>query len=254
MRTAVALTLWSFAGAVAAQEPQAPQWSLVEGDGVTIAHTVIQSRIALIARCAGSQFSVMLQGAPQPADGMVVETIIDGAVDKSGRWWLSDGTPMLLSRQPAALARGLVIGRSVSLSSGGNGGRWTVQGPLPADARPLQDVMEACNVASEDARDQARARGPVSGLGNSPVGLNWVDHPSPEWPSWAYSKGLTHGVVAVSCVTGTEGTLRECRADAEIPLGAGFGREAVRAAHASRMEPDTPVGALITFDVMFMMR
>lgn len=247
---AVALT--AIAGPASAQDSST--WTLTERDGVTIAHTTFQSRVAVVARCADRQLSVLLQGVPTPTDNMMVTAIVDGSADLSGRWWLAEDGNMLLSRRPATFARGLAEGRTATISGQNSDGRpWTVEAPLPQDRAPLDAVLQACDVPLSDPRDRLRPGG-RDALNAAPVALHWERMPTPEWPDRAFGKGLTQGVVVVTCITGPAGALRDCRSESELPVGGNFGREAVRAANEARLSPDTPVGALVEFDVAFFMR
>lgn len=249
------LVIMALAAAVAgsAQAQDVPQWSLVDRDGVTLAHTQLQSRAAIVVRCAAGQLSVLMAGVPAPTDRMSVTTILDGAKDLTGNWWLADDGAMLMARRPARYARALASANAVSLMARSEGPPWVVEASLPADRAPIDAVLTACDMPLSDPRD-------TMGLADSdtpaipPAGLRWERQPAPRYPDRAISKGLTQGTVVMTCITGPAGALRECRAESELPGGGNFGAEAVRAANDARLRQDTPVGALVEFDIMFLLR
>jgi hypothetical protein len=247
----VALAL-ALAGVTRAQER--PQWTLTTNGDVTIAHTTLGSRAAFVVRCAADQLSVLLAGVPAPTDRMSVTTIVDGSVDLTGGWWLVDDGSTLMSRRPARYARTLAAGHAVSLMArSGEGQPWIVEASLPADRTPVDAVLEACDLPLSDPRDTLGAGGPDAAT-TSPVSLHWERQPTPRFPDRAISKGLTEGTVVVTCMTGPAGSLRECRAESELPVGGNFGQEAVRAANNARLGRETTVGRLVEFDITFLIR
>ena len=246
---ALALAL---AGVVRAQEQ--PHWALTANGDVTLAHTTLQSRAAVVVRCAAGQLTVLLAGVPAPTDRMSVTTIVDGSVDLTGGWWLVDDGSTLMSRRPARYARALAAGHLVSLMApGGERQPWIVEAALPADRTPVDAVLEACDLPLSDPRDTMTAGGPDVAT-TSPVGLHWESRPTPRFPERALSRGLTEGTVVVTCMAGPAGSLHECRAESELPVGGNFGQEAVRAANNARVGRESPVGGLVVFEIMFLIR
>ncbi len=253
MRGAVLLIV-ALALAGAAQAQERPHWTLTRNGDVAIAHTTLQSRAAVVVRCAADQLTVLLAGVPAPTDRMSVTTIIDGSVDLTDGWWLVEDGSMLMSRRPARYARALAAGQAVSLMArGGEGSPWMVEAALPADRMPVDAVLEACDLPLTDPRDTLLAAGPDAGTA-SPAGLHWERQPAPRFPDRALSKGLTEGTVVVTCMTGPAGSLHECRAESELPVGGNFGQEAVRAANNARIGRESPVGGLVVFEIMFLIR
>lgn len=238
----------ALAGAAHAQEQ--PQWTLTANDDVTIAHTMLQSRAAVIARCAGGQLSVLLQGVPAPTDNMSVTTIVDASVDLTNGWWLAGTEGMLMSRRPATYIRGLAEGRSISLSVvRPDAAPWIVDSPLPEDRGPIDAVLTACDTPLADPRDALEQASKASrGPERAPV--SWSRQPTPNWPA-STPQHIRQGSVVLTCITGQEGRLADCRAESESPLGAGFGREAVKAANAARLNPDSPAGDVVQFEIRF---
>lgn len=256
MRRAVLAGLVTvLAGSVtAAAAQEAPRWTLTERDGVRIAHTELQSRAAVIVRCAARQFSVMLQGVPTPTDRMVVTAIIDGSVDLTNQWWLTDDSAMLMSRRPARFARGLAAGQTVSLATRSSDGRsWLVEGPLPADRTALDAVLSACDIPRTDPRDLRELPG-GDGQASTRQPFGWLRPPRGEWPAWASDRNLTEGFVVLSCITGEAGRLEDCRVESELPMGGGFGREAVRSARQARLQAHSPVGVVVEFEINYFLR
>jgi hypothetical protein len=254
MRAAVLLISGALAFAGFAQAQERPQWTLTANGDVTMAHTTLQSRAAFVVRCAAGQFTVLLAGVPAPTDRMSVTTIVDGSVDLTGGWWLVDGGAMLMSRRPARDARALAGGQVVSLTAPvGEGQSWIVESELPADGTPIEAVLEACDLPTSDPRDTMTASG-FNPAAASTVALRWERQPTPRFPDRALSKGMTQGTVVLTCLTGPGGSLRECRAENELPAGGNFGQEAVRAANNARTGRETPAGGLVQFELSFFVR
>lgn len=253
MRGAVLLIVaLALAGAARAQEQ--PQWTLTTKDDVTIAHTTLQSRAAVVVRCAAGQLSVLLAGVPAPADRVSVTTIVDGSVDLTDGWWLVDDGSMLMSRRPARYARGLADGHVVSLMApGGEGPPWTVEAALPADRAPVDAVLETCGLPLADPRDTMTAGG-ADAATTAPAAPRWERQPAPRFPDRALAKGMTEGTVVLTCLTGPGGSLHDCRAESELPAGGKFGQEAVRAAQNARIGPESPAGGLVVFEITFLVR
>lgn len=250
MRTVVSLIgALALAGVAGAQER--PRWTLTETGGVTIAHTTLQSRAAVIARCARGQLSVLLQGVPAPADNMSVTTIVDASVDLTNAWWLAGTDGMLMSRRPAAFIRGLAEGQSVAMSAPRPGASpWVLESFLPEDRAPIDAVLTACDTPLSDPRDALEQVWKAS-RGSEKPPVRWARQPTPNWPGGTAPQHIRQGSVVLTCITGEEGRLSDCRAESESPLGVGFGREAVKAANVARLNSDMPAGVVVEFEIRF---
>ena len=69
--------------------------------------------------------------------------------------------------------------------------------------------------------------------------ISWARQPRPEFPERALEHGIRSASVVLECQARPDGSLNSCSIVSESPTGEGFGRNAIRAAIAAKLSPET---------------
>lgn len=242
MRRAVTLALaaWTPTTGASAQSWRA---EVNTDDDLTAAIAVWSSGHALVVRCQGGDLQVLLRFPTEVGPG--------GTFDLEGGRGMGLTLPrdqeagsVVFAREPSRAARWLLGGGNLSVRAGDD----TEVLGLPADPTPVRATLQACDRPETDERDQLRWAGEVVG---------WRVRPRATMPEpWRRGRFQQAEVVLTCVVADTDGRLRDCVAERETPAGEGYGEAAIEIARTGRVEVDgdtSPIGALITFTVPFLL-
>jgi TonB family protein len=111
------------------------------------------------------------------------------------------------------------------------------------DARPLVSVQRTERVLTLPF--------PLGAHDTPPV---WTRRPEPTYPREALGAGIEVGEVDLRCVARATGQIAFCAIASETPEGYGFGREAVRATKAARIQPAEIDGEQVDSSIHFSVR
>lgn len=206
------------------------------------------NRIAL--RCKAGVLDLLVTGMPTTTAALQTVTVTAGAIRNERQQWLTwPDQPIISPAEPERFARQLRAGGEldIRLEPAGAGERpRRYRLPVPQSATSIDQVLSACSVPLNDDWDlRQRAE-----LGTA----LWARHIVPDFPESAAARGVESGEVRIGCAIAAGGVLDECRILLETPQGAGFGRNALRAAARSRVEPsddESLIGKVVTFTVRF---
>lgn len=225
--------------AVAQEAPAPGDWDLIrdERQKVVMAYTVFDVGLGLSVRCHDGVYDAVIGGLPPAGDRRTRRLGISFGDDPRHEmeWNVAVEDTMAVSPLPAPLARRLREGgrMQVVVPGGAEGGRnLRYDLELPASSAAIDETLKACGRPLEDPRDAELESLGVDGLFG---GVRWLVRPRPEYPMGHST--YTRGFATVTCLTTTEGRLRDCVIEAEHPREAGFGDAVVRSTRRARLEP-----------------
>ena len=233
------------AGPVIAQDGDDWDLSINPETNLIAASLVFDSGVAVGVRCFGGRYDALLAGLPAAPEGVETRELSVQFGDEDPdeqRWTVATNRQVVVSDLPARFARTLREGgRMQVLLRGGapGGGNLRYVFDLPASSAAIDRTLEACDKPLVDARDLELEALGEQGL---PGGLDWADRPRPSWPS---GRTYVRGFAVISCLTQSDGRLRDCAVESQHPLDGGFGDAALRATRRGRIEvtadPNAPV-------------
>lgn len=196
---------------------------------------------------------VLLTGvSPTAAESRAVQVTVGLISDERQNWRTQAGLPVLSASEPDRLSRQMRAGGELDILIDGTGTgdrarRYRL--PVPASARSVDQVLAACDRPLSDDWD---------GLSRHTDSLLWADAPVADFPTVALRSGVEAGTVVLQCIVETGGDLDVCRVVSEVPKGADFGKEAMEAAIAARVQlaPNdaASIGRVVQFTQRFSTR
>ncbi|MEH6664868.1 MAG: hypothetical protein V7678_08440 [Brevundimonas sp.] len=230
---ALAAVLTLVATTAAAQDE--PDWDLIvePAESLTAAFVAYEGGLGVLARCKDEAFHLMVTGLV-PEDGLTRQTQVVFGDDDWGdeEWFVGEDPGTAFSYKPAMYARILREGGTFDIvvrEAGPNGENLRYVFEIPRSASAVNQTLEACGKPVDDPRDVFLEDLPESGL---PADLEWARQPRGLYPS---GRTYERGVAVVSCLTETDGRLRECVVETEWPADGGFGEAALRATRNGRL-------------------
>ena len=228
--------------ATTASAQEAADWNLVTEPrrDLTAAIVLYEGGLGVIAKCQNESFQLMVTGLVPESEGvrqMRVHFAGDDWGEESG--FVGEDAGTAFSFRPAMYARSLRDGGrfDVVVAGGGpNGENLRYAFDIPPSASSVNQTLEACGKPVDDPRDALLRDLPAGGL---PVNLEWAYQPHGFYPS---GPTYARGVAVISCLTQTDGRVRDCVVETEWPADGGFGAAALRQArHARLRNADTTV-------------
>lgn len=244
LRLTTSLLALALASPLQAQTPR--DWDLVVDPSkkLTVAYSEFDSGLAVLFRCMDGSFAAMISGLPanlQERRTLKMQFGEEEAHDTS--WTTTTDATVVVGDYPAPLARDFRQGGSlrVTIPRGAPDGRnlqHVVE--LPPSHSAIDEVLTTCSKPLTDPRDaELEAIGEESMTG----GMTWARRPDPTYPRRGYR--YRGGQAVTSCLTSSDGTLRDCRTEMEHPEDAGFGAAALDAVRRARVRstetPDQPI-------------
>lgn len=203
----------------------------------------------LALRCKSGGLELLLTGVPTTtADTRSVRVTAGLIVDEQQTWQTRAGLPVLSASEPDRLARQIRDGAELDIRVEGSAAGERIMRyrlPVPASARSVNQVLDACGRPLSDDWDR---------LSRAPDLVAWAHMPVADFPEAAMRTGVEAGDVRLGCIVEVGGDLDDCRIVSESPAGADFGAEALQAAKASRVRlpPDgAGVGSVVHFTIRF---
>lgn len=226
----IAALMWPAAGA-------AQSWERPAGGSRqnVSAQAVWAEGLAISVTCRHGRFNVLVRGhAPSDAPYMRVRVgFDDAAMPETGLAWRTSGEgQVLLSRQPAYLARNLLHASRFTLEVADEGrAAQTFELTAPGGQDVLADVLRACNRPLDVPPD-------LSAVIAQP---DWAGRPSARRlgsliPRRARAEGIS-GMAVVQCRVSVRGETEDCIILSEDPPEIGFGAATVDLARDFRMHP-----------------
>lgn len=259
MKIIGALSLLACAGTTLAQDVS-DDWEVIrQPDKKTVfAFVPVSTGLTIGFRCVDGVYGAVIAGLPEVSRRTTIRTLTitvnDGEPDDS-RWNVTTDRTVALADYPAPLAREMREGGAVSIviPGGADDGRNLRHNlTLPASSAAIDETLSACGRPLEDPRDALLPDIAENGL---PDGITWARPPRPVYPGTNYAEGYA----VLSCVVEPDGKPGQCEIESEFPVDGGFGRNALRAAGASRLvspgeTPGQYAPRMIAFRVNYRMR
>lgn len=220
----VGLFAWFLASAGAAQT-----WRALPLDDGAGAAVQWESGAAIIGRCQGGAFSLLLGPVHSYASSSRSHFRLNGGEWEPVSWAASDGARALFSKTAARMARKISAGGTLEL-------RFTeddrppvlYQLEITGSGAPLLDVLSECGLPLSDPRDE----------------LQIVD--APDWTALPGGHDLAfhypdpdsgrEGEGTVLCTVTDTGVPRDCEITYDSPPGAGFGQATRAVARRFRLQ------------------
>jgi len=217
-----------------------------------MAYTAFDNGLGIGARCSNGSFQVLISGLP-PATGATRNLGIalqdDEVVDQ--RWNIAENPTVAISDMPSRLARQMRKGGGMQVVVPADGNqrlRYVLD--LPASSTAIDEALQACDRPLVDARDAELEALQANGL---PLNLEWARPPRPDYPQ---GKTYTRGFATITCLTRSDGGVRDCVVETEHPIDGGFGEAAIDATRRARLRSkdggEIPPG-MIGFRTNFLM-
>ncbi len=246
MKRPLVLLLVSGLALPALAQDAARDWDMLRDPGkkLTMAYTQFNTGLGIAARCVDESYEAIITGLPPAGEGetRVLQVAFGDGDLHPQRWNVAVDDTIAVSELPAPFARKLREGGRlrVMIPGGAEGGRNLVHDlTLPVSSSSIDETLTVCERPLTDPRDAELADLPEGGL---PANLSWERRPRPSFPSPArYARGFA----TVLCLTGPDGSLRDCSVEAEHPQDGGFGDAALRATRRARVANiDAPAAAV----------
>lgn len=235
MKTALVLTT-SFALALPAlAQDSAGDWDVTRDPNkdLVIAYTVFDNGLGVGARCSGGSYQVLVSGLP-PATGAsrTLRVAFEDGEFAVQHWSVGNEASVAISDYPSPLARNLREGgrMQIIVPGGGQNGknlRYVID--LPSSGAAIDETLTACGRPLVDPRDAELAALGDNGL---PADLNWIREPQITYPE---RRTYTRGFATLTCLTRSDGFLRDCAVETEHPHGGGFGEAALNGTKGARL-------------------
>lgn len=259
VRSLAILALLAGASPVLAQDA-GDDWDFTRDQDrkLVAASTTFSNGLSIAVRCIDGRYDALIGGLP-PVDGEETRRISLQFGDKEAKersWYVGNNASVAVSELPARLARDLRDGGRLQIrledpSDAERRLRYDVE--LPSSSAFVDQTLQACDRDLMDPRDAL-----IDELGDNglPPKFEWVNRPRPEYPS---GDTFTRGFAVLSCLTRSDGGVRDCVVESENPVGGGFAEAALRGSRNARVrntaDPDTPTPSrMIVFSVNFRMR
>lgn len=169
--------------------------------------------------------------------------LYDGPVDRVRRRSLYEALSTFYSTYWQACRNGQSLSRSCQT--------WLSERRYNEDADYPKEPLE---LLAEFISEPSRA--PSTGTAASTSDISWARRPALEYPAQAAQRGVLTGTVTLECRVAPNGGLSSCTIAEELPAGAGFGQEALRAIRTARVSPamaDRDAGKTVRFPLSFTM-
>jgi TonB family protein len=242
-------------GAATAQEAD---WDLDRDPNALAAVLAFEPGPTFIVRCAGRRLDVLITGLPSVPDDALTR-IVDmkwGDAVMTTPPWSAVASTVAVSQAPDWLARTLRHGGALRMtaraSADAPGSQYRLD--IPPSPNAINEVLAACRMPLEDARDADMA----SAFDRSLLrGVEWRQRPAPEFPQQAMTAGLRDGMARLSCYVQPDGGFADCRIESESTPGVGFGPSAMASMRRARLKPGSapprPDGSppLVSFTILF---
>lgn len=219
---------------------------------LTAASLTFDSGVSIGLRCGAGRYDALLAGLPPAAEGAESRDLSIQFREKEAstqRWTVTTNPQVSVSDLPARFARSLRGGGRMQvrvMGAGPGGANLRYVFDLPASSGAIDRTLEACDKPLTDPRDAEIDALDPDGL---PGGVTWAERPRPTYP---LGPTYTRGFAVISCLTRSDGRLRDCAVESQHPLDGGFGEAALRATQRGRVRmPDHPDGPLPTRFVIF---
>ena len=219
---------------------------------LTIASVAYSGGNAIGVRCLSGQLQVLITGLPTAASTFrPIAMRMDQISREVQPWTVRADHTTLSNNEPARFARllrgssHLELGLFADADVEGEGEpQQRLQFDLPAAHTSIDAVLTACGEQTIRPSDELVR---VSGRG-----VVWTTTPRVNFPVKALENRIPTGNVSVRCLLVHPGSPEDCMVVNEMPTGAGFGREALRAARAATFGMP-PVEAGQTRPIVFSM-
>ncbi|MND98748.1 hypothetical protein [uncultured Brevundimonas sp.] len=199
---------------------------------LVMAYTAFDNGLGIGARCSNGSFQVLISGLP-PATGATrnLGIALQDAEVADQRWNIAENPTVAISDMPSPLARQMRKGGSMQVvvpaAEGDQRLRYVLD--LPASSTAIDEVLQACDRPLVDARDAELEALQADGL---PLNLEWARPPRPNYPE---GKTYTRGFATITCLTRSDGGVRDCVVETEHPIDGGFGEAAIDATRRARL-------------------
>lgn len=260
LQVLIPLVLIAACGSALAQDVAEDDWEIVrqpESETV-LAYVELSTGLSIGFRCVDGVYAALIAGLPEAPRNARIRTL--QISDKEGElhssvWSVTTDRTAAIADYPASLARGLRDGGPVSIvipGGGGEGRNLRHNLTLPRSSVAIDETLTACRRPTEDPRDALLPEITESGL---PDGVTWARAPRPTYPQTNYSEGFA----VITCVVQPDGAVAQCEVESEHPADGRFGRNALRATDAARINsPGETLGQyaprMVGFRVNYRMR
>lgn len=223
------------------------------------ASLTFDSGVAVGVRCFNGRYDALLAGLPEAPRNTDTRALTiqfgDDAPDPE-QWSVAVDRQVAVSGLPARFARSLRQGGRMQVvlrGAGANGSNIRYVFDLPASSSAIDQTLQACDKPLNDPRDAEIESIGEEGL---PGGISWAERPRPGWPN---APETSRGFAVISCLTQTDGRLRDCAIESQHPLDGGYGDAALRATRRARLQITADPGApmpvrFVTFRTNFFPR
>jgi hypothetical protein len=256
-RALVVLTVCAVALPALAQDASG-DWDISRDPAkkTVLAFTIFDNGLSVAFRCIDGSFAAVIAGLPPSrADRRMLELAFRDGKARPTMWSTTTDNSVVVGDFPAPLARQFRQGGSLRLTVPGGAAdgrnlRYDVE--LPASGAAVDEALTACARPLVDPRDAELEAIGASGLTG---GVAWDRAPSPRYPSSRYASGF----VVTTCLTTTDGRLRDCVVEMEHPHDGRFGKATLDSARRARVRNaedrtrPVPVGR-VSFRTFFRMQ